>query len=206
MTGNPTYSKDKKKIIKVHKKVYQEVCDMAGCDGVVRNLILPDPAFYKRTNHPCVNAVEGDVGIIKELKEWISNNWRKTATAKDSDDMKVNISIIVERMFQDRVDETLCDLVGVEGLGQDSQREFQLWNCAIKMVRNSLSPEEMVSMNAEKARVAAAANPLEKTATADRHGQSRINADGKKQFMEMGMLSLSLVAWVDSNGEFKVQV
>ncbi|KAG6914148.1 hypothetical protein DXG01_002189 [Tephrocybe rancida] len=79
-------------------------------------------------NHPRANAVEGDVDIVKELKEWTSNNWQKTATVKDNDDMKVNIS-----------------------------------------------------------------------------GQSCINANDKKRFMEMGMLSLSLVAWVDSNGEFKVQ-
>ncbi|KAG6905351.1 hypothetical protein DXG01_003295 [Tephrocybe rancida] len=207
MTGNPTYGKDDKKVIKVHKKAYQEARDTAGCNGVVRNLILPDLlAFYKRTNHPRANAVEGDVGIVKELKEWTSNNWRKTATAKDSNDMKVNISVIVERMFRDRVDETLRDLLGVEELGQDPQREFQLWNRAIKMVRKSLSPEEMVSMNADKAQVAAAGNPPEKQrVTADRYGQSRIDADDKKRFMEMGMLSLSLVAWVDSNREFKVQ-
>ncbi|KAG6904707.1 hypothetical protein DXG01_007775, partial [Tephrocybe rancida] len=78
-----------------------------------------------------------------ELKEWTSNNWRKTATAKDSKDMKVNIAVIVEHMFRHRVNEMLCDLVGVEELGQDPQREFQLWNCAIKMVRKNLSPEEM---------------------------------------------------------------
>ncbi|KAG6913916.1 hypothetical protein DXG01_003585 [Tephrocybe rancida] len=203
MTGNPTYGKDNKKVIKVHKKAYQEARDMAGRDGVVQNLILPDLlAFYKRTNHPHANAVEGDVGIIKELKEWTSNNWQKIATAKDSNDMKVNISVIVECMFWDRVDETLHDLVGVEELGQDPQREFQLRNCAIKMVRKSLSPEEMVSMNANKARVAAAGNPLEKQHV---YGQSCIDADDKKWFMEMGMLSLSLVAWVDSNREFKVQ-
>ncbi|KAG6912323.1 hypothetical protein DXG01_015361 [Tephrocybe rancida] len=166
MTGNPTYGKDDKKVIKVHKKAYQEARDMAGRNGVVQNLILLDLlAFYKRTNHPCANAVKGDVGIVKELKEWTSNNWRKTATAKDSNDMKVNISVIVECMFQDRVDETLCDLVGVEELGQDPQREFQLRNRAIKMVRKSLSPEEMVSVNANKAQVAAAGNPAEKQHT-----------------------------------------
>ncbi|KAG6904788.1 hypothetical protein DXG01_007131 [Tephrocybe rancida] len=165
MTGNPTYGKDEK-VIKVHKKAYQEARDTAGHDGVVRNLILPDLlAFYKRTNHLCANAVEGDVGIVKELKEWMSNNWQKTATAKDSEDMKVNIAIIVERMFRDRVDETLCDLVGVEELGQDPQREFQLRNCAIKMVRKSLSPEELVSMNTKKAQVASAGNPPEKQPT-----------------------------------------
>ncbi|KAG6917595.1 hypothetical protein DXG01_001943 [Tephrocybe rancida] len=166
MTGNPTYSKDEKKVIKVHKKAYQEAHDTAGRDGVVQNMILLDLlAFYKRTNHPCANAVEGDVGIVKELKEWMSNNWQKTATAKDNEDMKVNIAIIVEHMFQDRVDETMRDLVGVEELGQDPQREFQLRNCAIKMVRKSLSPEEMVSVNAKKAQVASAGNPPEKQCT-----------------------------------------
>ncbi|KAG6906070.1 hypothetical protein DXG01_016057 [Tephrocybe rancida] len=207
MTGHPTYGKEEKKVIKAHKMAFQEAHNMAGRDRVVQDLILPELlAFYKRTNHPRVNAVEGDVGIVKELKEWTSNNWRKTGTAKDSEDVKVNIAVIVERMFWDRVNETLCDLVGVEELGQDPQREFQVQNCAIKMVRKNLSPEEMVSVNAEKARVASSGNPPEKQhVTAERHGQSRIDAEDKKRFMEMGMLSLTLVAWVDSTGEFKVQ-
>ncbi|KAG6906129.1 hypothetical protein DXG01_015782 [Tephrocybe rancida] len=286
MTGHPTYGKEEKKVIKAHKMAFQEAHDMAGRDRVVWDLILPELlAFYKRTNHPHVNAAEGDVGIVKELKEWTSNNWWKTGTAKDSEDVKVNIAVIVERMFQDRVNETLHDLVGVEELGQDPQREFQLRNRAIKMVRKNLSPEEMVSVNAEKARVASSGNPLEKqrycgnqhgwcldwadgrvdargtwahkvasgwgpfctpllppsspsnsrpeeapesvghakylmpsihslsSKSVDAHlhyllnlhGQSRIDAEDKKWFMEMGMLSLTLVAWVDSTGEFKVQ-
>ncbi|KAG6905409.1 hypothetical protein DXG01_002896 [Tephrocybe rancida] len=207
MSGNPTYGKDKKKVIKVHKKAYQEARDTAACDSVVQDFILPNLlSFYKRTNHPCVNAVEGNVGIVKELKEWMSNNWRKTVTVKDSQHVKVNIAVIVDCMFWDRVNDTLCDLVGVEELGQDPQREFQLRNHVIKMVRKSLSPEEMVSVNAEKARVVSSSNPPDKQcAIANRHGQSRIDAENKKCFMEMGMFSLSLVAWVDSTGEFKVQ-
>ncbi|KAG6913144.1 hypothetical protein DXG01_009273 [Tephrocybe rancida] len=131
MTGHPTYGKEEKKVIKAHKMVFQEARDTAGRDRVVQDLILPELlAFYKRTNHLHANAVEGNVGIVKELKEWTSNNWRKTGTAKDSKDVKVNITVIVECMFWDRVNETLCDLVGVEELGQDPQREFQLRNRA----------------------------------------------------------------------------
>ncbi|KAG6913911.1 hypothetical protein DXG01_003587 [Tephrocybe rancida] len=224
MTGRSTYGKEEKKVIKAHKKAFQEAHDTAGHDSVVQELILPDLlAFYTRTKHLHSTPVEGDVGIVKELKEWTSNNWRKTTTGNNTQDMKVNIGTIVKHMFWDRVNETLRGLVGVEELGQNPQQEFQLRNCAIKTVRGNLSPEEMVSVNAEKVRVAAFGNPPDKqrgyvgtlslsgvfcsqdVSIADRYEQSRVKAEDKKRFMEMGMFSLSLVAWIDSTGQFKVQ-
>ncbi|KAG6905036.1 hypothetical protein DXG01_005486 [Tephrocybe rancida] len=155
-------------------------------------------------NHPCATAVEGHGGIVKDLKEWTSNNWRKTGTVKETKEMKVNIGTIVERMFCDWVNEMLCDLADMEELGQNSQREFQLRNQAIKTVRESLSPEELVAVQAKKTRVALSGHPPEKQSA--NYGHSRIEADDKKCFLEMGMLSLSLVAWVDTTREFKVQV
>ncbi|KAG6912090.1 hypothetical protein DXG01_000732, partial [Tephrocybe rancida] len=66
MPGNPTYGKEEKKVIKVHKKAYEEARDTAGHDSVIRDVILPDLlAFYNRTNHPRATAVEGDGGIVK---------------------------------------------------------------------------------------------------------------------------------------------
>ncbi|KAG6904880.1 hypothetical protein DXG01_006480, partial [Tephrocybe rancida] len=207
MPGKPIYRKEEKEVIKAHKRVFEEARDTAGRDSVVQDMILPDLlAFYNRTKHPRATAVEGNMSIVTELKEWMSNNWQKTATAKDTKDLKVNVAEIVDRLFRDRVDETLRGLIGVEELGQDPQREFQLWNHAIKTVRENLSTEEMMSVNAEKVQVATSGNPPEKQCmTADKHGQLRIEAEDKKRFMEMGMFSLSLVAWVDSTGQFKVQ-
>ncbi|KAG6904222.1 hypothetical protein DXG01_011634, partial [Tephrocybe rancida] len=207
MPGKLIYGKEEKEVIKAHKRVFEKARDTAGCDSVVRDMILPDLlAFYNWTKHPRATAVEGNMSIVTELKELTSNNWRKTATAKDTKDLKVNVAEIVDHLFRDRVNETLRGLVGVEELGQDPQQEFQLWNCAIKTVRENLSTKEMMNVNAEKVRVATSGNPPEKQrVTADKHGQSRIEAEDRKRFMEMGMFSLSLVAWVDSTGQFKVQ-
>ncbi|KAG6905392.1 hypothetical protein DXG01_002999 [Tephrocybe rancida] len=208
MTGNPTYGKEEKSVIKAHKKAYEEARDTAGHDSVIRDIILPNLlAFYNRNNHPHATAVEGHGGIVKDLKEWTSNNWRNTGTVKETKEMKVNIATVVERMFRDWVNRTLRDLANVEELGQNSQQEFQLRNWAIKMVRESLSPEELVAVQAEETQVAASGHrPETQCATTDKYGHSRIEADDKKCFLEMGMLSLSLVAWVDSTREFKVQV
>ncbi|KAG6913883.1 hypothetical protein DXG01_003709 [Tephrocybe rancida] len=163
MTGNPIYGKEEKNVIKAHKKAYEEAHDTAGCDRVIWDIILPNLlAFYNRNNVPCATAVEGHGGIVKDLKEWTSNNWRNTGTVKETKEMKVNIATIVEQMFRDQVNETLHDLADVEELGQSSQREFQLCNQVIKMVRESLSPEELVAVQAKKSRVAPPSHPPEK--------------------------------------------
>ncbi|KAG6905587.1 hypothetical protein DXG01_001814 [Tephrocybe rancida] len=153
-------------------------------------------------------AAEDQNNIVKELKQWAANNWCRDNSRKDgSHDLNVNVSSVVDRLYHDRVDKALCDLIGVEEFGGNRQREFQQRKHAIRKVQDELLNTEFLQVQAEKAKLRSGGNPPEiQRRLAKTQGVAKIKAADAKRLKEMGMVLLTLVSWVKENGKMGIEL
>ncbi|KAG6914225.1 hypothetical protein DXG01_001672 [Tephrocybe rancida] len=189
--------------------------------------------FWHDMNNPRAVGIEGPMvankrnNIVKELKHWAVNNWRCNNNRNNgSHELKVNVSTIVDRLYPEQVNKVLCDLIGVNELGRDRQREFEQRKRTIRKVQDELSTMEFAHVWAEKAQLGAVSNPPDIQHKYVLHSLSiivwapyepvhrlaktqavaRIKGADTKCLKEMGMVSLILVGWVKENGKMGVEL
>ncbi|KAG6904856.1 hypothetical protein DXG01_006685 [Tephrocybe rancida] len=153
-------------------------------------------------------AAEDQNNIVKELKQWAVNNWHRDNSWKDgSHDLNMNVSAVVDWLYPDWVDKVLCNLIGVEELGGNRQREFQQRKRTIRKVQDELSNTEFLQVQAEKAKLGSGGNPPEiQHRLATTQGAAKIKAADAKCLKEMGMVSLTLIGWVKENGKMGIEL
>ncbi|KAG6913099.1 hypothetical protein DXG01_009671 [Tephrocybe rancida] len=199
MNGNKeTYTAGEKKSFKMFRGNFLEAGSTEAHEQVIREHMLPALIkFWHDTNNPQA-----------ELKHWAVNNWRRDNNQNDgSHGLKVNVSTIVDWLYPERVDKALCDLIGVNELGGDRQREFEQRKRAIRKVQDELSTMEFAHMQAEKAQLGAVGNPPDiQHKLAKTQAVARIKGADTKCLKEMGMVSLTLVGWVKENGKMGVEL
>ncbi|KAG6913020.1 hypothetical protein DXG01_010363 [Tephrocybe rancida] len=235
MNGNKeTYTAGEKNSFKMFRGNFLKEGSTEACEQVIRKHMLPALIqFWHDTNNPWAVGIEGPMvadkqnNIVKELKHWAVNNWHRDNNRNDgSHELKVNVSTIVDRLYPERVNEVLCDLIGVNELGRDRQREFEQRKHTIRKVQDELSTMGFAHVWAEKAQLGVVSNPLDIQCKYVLHSLSiivwaplgpvhrlaktqavaRIKGADTKRLKEMGMVSLTLVGWVNENGKMGVEL
>ncbi|KAG6914542.1 hypothetical protein DXG01_016747, partial [Tephrocybe rancida] len=216
MNGNKeTYTAGEKKSFKMFRGNFLEAGSTKACEQVIREHMLPALIkFWHDTNNPRAVGIEGPMvadkrnNIVKELKHWAVNNWLHDNNWNGgSHELKVNVSTIVDRLYPERVYKALCDLIGVNKLGRDRQREFEQRKRAIRKVQDELSTMEFAHVRAEKAQLGVVGNPPDiQHKLAKIQAVARIKGADTKRLKEMGMVSLTLVSWVKENEKMGVEL
>ncbi|KAG6905776.1 hypothetical protein DXG01_000795 [Tephrocybe rancida] len=190
-SNKETYTTGEKNSFKMFRGNFLKAGSSEAREQVICEHMLPALIkFWHDTNNPQAVGIEGPI---------VAN--------KRNNIVKVNVSAIVDQLYPERVDEVLCDLIRVNKLGGDRQREFEQRKCAIRKVQDKLSPIEFAHMCAEKAQLGAVGNPPDiQCKLAKTQAVARIKGADTKCLKEMGMVSLTLVSWVKENGKMGVEL
>ena len=160
----------------------------------------------------------------QELTNWLSNNWRKTqGPSRKSNNFKVKRSEAIWSLHQDRVFKEIARMLGVDEATTTTPGWLPMRLPAIKRVYESMTEDERAVLHTEKEKMMMQGYSEQKKrryvkadADADADAESaigpmfhslaekylckRVEETARQQWLEMGVVSVTLTAYTDPSG------
>ncbi|KAF9546260.1 hypothetical protein CPC08DRAFT_729945 [Agrocybe pediades] len=191
---------------------HQEDYRAAGSAAQRRQVIVQHvcPKLFTYWQEECGTLLD-DRGIetrVKDLLAYVRNSWRPTKSTRERQPtFVVKRSDVVWDTMQDKVMSEVARLMGKEHVDTSTKGWFSKRSKAIGNVIKGLSQEEVVALEAEVQRRTNQGNPDHlKVKLAKKYRWSRTSAAARRNYLEMGLLSLNFVAYKDEDGVYGLDI
>ncbi|KAF9552459.1 hypothetical protein CPC08DRAFT_728600 [Agrocybe pediades] len=206
--GQRVYNATERAIIDGFQEEYRSACSAAQRRQVIVQHVCPK--LFQYWQEECGSVIEDhDVeGRVKVLLAYVRNCWRPSkSTRKNQPTFVVKRSNVVWDTMQDRVMAEIAKLMGLEYVDTNTKGWFSKRMSAIGNIIKQLSDDEKVALDAEVQRRMDRGNPDNvKVKLAKKHRFSRISDAARRNYLEMGLLSLNFVAYKDDDGVYGLDI
>ncbi|PPQ76007.1 hypothetical protein CVT25_004621 [Psilocybe cyanescens] len=200
------YNAEERKVLDAHKARYLASKSVEERKSVAKTYILPDIFQYWES-------IGQDIGDsrtqTRKLIAWMQNTWRGTKVAETViAGAAMKRTEVLWRTRKDDVFAEIASLMGLDSASTQTPNWFDFRMKALGNILQRMSALQLEHLDIKGAEIVSADNQDEdrRQQLAEKNAISRLSKGARGHWNEMGVLSLSFVAYTDSSGKLVVQV
>ncbi|KAF9559422.1 hypothetical protein CPC08DRAFT_763300 [Agrocybe pediades] len=205
--NDPLYDREELGIIKKYKEKYLGATTAAERRQIIVGELCPELFnFWVITRQLSIDSL-GKTQRVKDLLAYVRNTWRLQKSTRDRQpSFLVRKSDVVWDQMNKEVFAEIADLMGLEEADTRTEGWFDYRTKAIKNVIDGLDEHQLGKINEEVLRRRKQGNPEHiQRKMASKYILKRLDDSSRKNFLEMGALSLTFVLTKNEKGVFNIQ-
>ncbi|KAF9549680.1 hypothetical protein CPC08DRAFT_769039 [Agrocybe pediades] len=205
--NTPPYDREELAIIKSYKEKYLAAATAAERRQVIVGELCPELFNYWVISQHLSFDNLAKTQRVKDLLAYVRNTWRlQTSTRDKQPSFLVRTSDVVWDVMNKEVFEEIVELMGVEEADTRTEGWFHYRMKAVKNVIERLDEDELAGINKEVSKRKKEGNPTHiQRKLASRYLLKRLDDSSRRNFLEMGALSLTFVLTRNEKGVFNIQ-